>query len=515
MIRLPRGPGGADETVYRAVSVNGAWYNYYYDAFNRRRMKVYPSGATDEFFYDQNSDLLVDQGNDSVTSPTYHIEDAYVWLRGRPVLVVRGRLDSSWNRVRESNLLQTCHRNGDPTGLCTTYFPVTDNVGKTLVVLDNNRTISGIGEYEPSGQVNRVAVDKETTGTNHIYSGAETRFADLVEPANAGLLAKYVRVKFQSLDINTGANGCSSVADSVYIVDDNSGSQLGNLTGLHLGTYWTSWLISQGHGVHADLVMGALSTISGGTCVSCSNGVAPCASATGAVIESFEYRRYNGSGWYFPQLRFPGQYHDEETDLNQNWNRFYEPITGRYLESEPVYTRSPRYIASRALSGKTVPYYGYAGNNPLANTDRTGNFFQSNQCDAYAEAVQIALQRAGCSDSSGQCSPDEPDACYKQIEKAGGCDICPLLKDGQGGLISFVDNLRTTPGQAPEGALAWTANYADWTQVLNSVCDDPSLLASIMIHESMHICKGAQHISDPLAGALNQEYCGSVVPDEQ
>jgi len=35
-------------------------------------------------------------------------------------------------------------------------------------------------------------------------------------------------------------------------------------------------------------------------------------------------------------LRFPGQYYDQETGLHNNWMRYYNPATGRYVTSDPI-----------------------------------------------------------------------------------------------------------------------------------------------------------------------------------
>jgi len=43
----------------------------------------------------------------------------------------------------------------------------------------------------------------------------------------------------------------------------------------------------------------------------------------------------NGKSYRF-DLRFPGQIHDPETQLNYNYFRDYEPGTGRYVESDPI-----------------------------------------------------------------------------------------------------------------------------------------------------------------------------------
>jgi RHS repeat-associated protein len=35
-------------------------------------------------------------------------------------------------------------------------------------------------------------------------------------------------------------------------------------------------------------------------------------------------------------LRFPGQYYDQETELHYNYYRTYDPQTGRYVTSDPI-----------------------------------------------------------------------------------------------------------------------------------------------------------------------------------
>lgn len=60
------------------------------------------------------------------------------------------------------------------------------------------------------------------------------------------------------------------------------------------------------------------------------------------------------------RLRFPGQYLDEETGLPYNYFRDYDPVTGRYVESDPI-----------GLGGG-INTYAYAGGNALSNYDPFG-----------------------------------------------------------------------------------------------------------------------------------------------
>jgi RHS repeat-associated protein len=58
-------------------------------------------------------------------------------------------------------------------------------------------------------------------------------------------------------------------------------------------------------------------------------------------------------------IRFQGQWYDEETGLCYNWNRYYEPETGRYISPDPI-----------GIFGGTLPY-GYV-HNPLWWVDPYG-----------------------------------------------------------------------------------------------------------------------------------------------
>jgi len=77
-------------------------------------------------------------------------------------------------------------------------------------------------------------------------------------------------------------------------------------------------------------------------------------------------------------LRFPGQYFDQETELHHNYFRDYDYQVGRYVQSDPI-----------GLDGG-LNYYAYAYANPVVFYDPTGEF-----------GVAGAIAGAACSAASG------------------------------------------------------------------------------------------------------------------
>jgi RHS repeat-associated protein len=59
-------------------------------------------------------------------------------------------------------------------------------------------------------------------------------------------------------------------------------------------------------------------------------------------------------------LRLPGQYLDEETELHYNWHRYYDGEIGRYVTEDPIGLRGG------------VNRFAYVGGNPLSRSDPTG-----------------------------------------------------------------------------------------------------------------------------------------------
>ena len=72
----------------------------------------------------------------------------------------------------------------------------------------------------------------------------------------------------------------------------------------------------------------------------------------------------------------PGQYADAETGLNYNYQRDYDPATGRYVESDPL-----------GLAAG-VNTYAYVGGNQISNIDPLGLFSYPEHVDITKAALE-------------------------------------------------------------------------------------------------------------------------------
>ncbi len=93
-------------------------------------------------------------------------------------------------------------------------------------------------------------------------------------------------------------------------------------------------------------------------------------------------------------LRFAGQYFDKETKLHYNWNRYYDPKTGRYVTSDPIGLRGG------------LNTYAYVSNNPLRWIDPLG--FVNVAPDSAGSSLPGATGRGGGSASAPVKIPGSP-----------------------------------------------------------------------------------------------------------
>ena len=168
-------------------------------------------------------------------------------------------------------------------------------------------------------------------------------------------------------------------------------------------------------------------------------------------------------------------YADQESDLVQNWNRFYDPSIGRELEPDPVLANSP--------PGENSLVYGYAGNNPVSVSDPTGNWLQFGTCENWGQAISAVQRIAGCD----TIPPDTcPNSCGTITNPATGttCNLCTILKPDQGPGAFFVNfPPPKVPSLPPVGSNTPTAvpvlgfnGYSDFNV---SLCTGDSNLVSL------------------------------------
>lgn len=361
--------GAGFDSVFKDATLSGGMYQngtygYLYDAFNRRRAKTTPWSTSDEYFHDLGHQLLSDRGVDVIgSSPNALPEDDYIWLGGRPVVIVRGQFNASFARLPDG--YNSCPRNG-VTNRCSTNFPVTDYLGKPVLMLSKASPsgyggTAGMARYQMFGAANRrearYASPHSTAGTHTVMT-----INDDMPPGFDG----WARVLFNKTQYGSG---CTIQVNGVT-------QPLGlaapppSLAGSPRAHAWSNWEYRTSTGWAVAFVNAAIfPTIN-----------------YGFDMEAYEVKmkQYDIAEFWTP-LRFPGQYYDEETELHENWNRYYDPTTGRYLQPEPLLD-SPQFLTRVAQAGYATPSYAYALNNPVQYSDADG------RCPMCAVALYLAIE---------------------------------------------------------------------------------------------------------------------------
>ena len=170
---------------------------------------------------------------------------------------------------------------------------MTDHIGKPVLMLDAARRITGVGEYDVSGQVNRVqAWGASPTGeTSHPYANqTNSVIADFTQPTHT--MAISVRTHFTQMDTEVW-NGVTM--DWARIENGDTGAVLGgNMGGPHKGDYWSSSVAAPSTG---HLKVRFASSL--GNCApwdvypACTQGF----QYSGVALREYEYQRSSATRW--------------------------------------------------------------------------------------------------------------------------------------------------------------------------------------------------------------------------
>jgi RHS repeat-associated protein len=155
-------------------------------------------------------------------------------------------------------------------------------------------------------------------------------------------------------------------------------------------------------------------------------------------------------------LRFSGQYFDAETALNQNWNRDYDPTTGRYIQSDPI----------GLLGG--INTYGYVNANPLQQTDLVGQTASTNWNYFWNWALGIGSKQRSYGPDDVETQEMEQSPSAKKMRSEFAKAHCRNIKNFQYGTFEAYWDTFANPFTADASSTAFEVGGFAGASVTNN-----------------------------------------------
>ena len=189
--------------------------------------------------------------------------------------------------------------------------------------------------------MNRVAMNAQSAHP-YVYEDAGVPFT-ATQRTLGGMPVRF-RFHFPIIDTETDCYGTPSASDHLFTFSEPY-QPVEHLGYASRGETWSAWLNGHVDGNQASAGVfwwpnDNLNCSLYDCEASCED---PSTQYTGFVLREYEYQRTEtGASPYFPNFRYPGQYWDPETDLHENWHRYFSPLLGEYLSPEPM-LQNPDY----------------------------------------------------------------------------------------------------------------------------------------------------------------------------
>jgi RHS repeat-associated protein len=324
------GKGRHKATLLQDIPVSA----YAYNGLGQRIRKEAAGGAVTRFLYGLDGALMVELDE----AGSVHRE--YVYLDGRLLAVLEQAaansgtggvevvlddgdpgtgMTGSWNAKSSNKAHEGDYLLADGGGNRYRWMPGLDAGTYDVYVWYVKHRMHSTVPYRivHAGQVSAATVDQSRGGGGWHQIGSGLEFD--------GSGNEYVEV--------SDANG-KTTADAVRFVNVNSGTDSGTVTNVYY--------------VHHDHLGTPLAMTDAQASVVWRASHDPYGMAS-LIVDAVELN-----------VRFPGQYFDQETGLHYNYARYYDPKTGRYLTSDPI-----------GLKGG-LNIFAYALGNPIGSIDPSG-----------------------------------------------------------------------------------------------------------------------------------------------